>query len=80
MAVQKSRVTRSKRGMRRSHDHVTGPTLAIDQLTGETHRRHCMTKDGYYRGRQVIKPKKINLPAEENAQTENSDSAGTDSN
>lgn len=57
MAVQKSRVTRSRRNMRRSHDALTGPTLSIDKTTGETHRRHYITADGYYRGRQVIIPK-----------------------
>lgn len=59
MAVQKSRVTRSKRGMRRAHDSLTGPTLSIDQTTGEAHRRHHITKDGYYRGKQVIQPKPL---------------------
>lgn len=54
MAVQKSRKTRSKRGMRRSHDALRGPTLASDQTTGETHRRHHISVDGYYRGKQVI--------------------------
>lgn len=54
MAVQKSRKSRSKRGMRRSHDFLTTPTLSIDETTGETHLRHHMTKDGYYRGRQVL--------------------------
>ncbi len=57
MAVQKSRVTRSKRGMRRAHDGLTEPTLSIDQTSGETHRRHRVSPDGYYRGRQIIKPK-----------------------
>ena len=59
MAVQKSRVTRSKRGMRRAHNALTGPTLSTDKVSGETHQRHNMTKDGYYRGRQVIAPKPI---------------------
>lgn len=54
MAVQKSRVTRSRRGMRRSHDGLTKPTLAIDAATGETHRRHHISPEGYYKGRQVI--------------------------
>lgn len=57
MAVQKSRVTRSRRNMRRSHDALIGPTLSIDKTTGETHRRHHITADGYYRGQQVIIPK-----------------------
>ncbi|MGB1580534.1 MAG: 50S ribosomal protein L32 [Nevskiales bacterium] len=57
MAVQKNRKTRSKRDMRRSHDALGKSTLSIDPTTGETHRRHHVTADGYYRGRQVIAPK-----------------------
>ena len=54
MAVQKSRKTPSRRGMRRSHDALSGPTLSTDPTSGETHRRHHVTADGYYRGRKVI--------------------------
>jgi len=54
MAVQKSRKTPSRRGMRRSHDALKGPTLAVDSTTGETHMRHHVTADGYYRGRKVV--------------------------
>lgn len=54
MAVQKSRVPRSRRGMRRSHDALTNETLSIDAATGETHRRHHVSPEGYYKGRQVI--------------------------
>ncbi len=54
MAVGQARTTRSRRNQRRSHDKVSKPTLSIDQETGETHRRHHITADGYYRGRQVI--------------------------
>lgn len=54
MAVQKSRKSPSKRGMRRSHDCVAKPTLSVDPTTGETHRRHQITADGYYRGRKVL--------------------------
>lgn len=54
MAVQKSRVTRSKRGMRRAHDGLTKATLSIDAATGETHRRHHVSPQGYYKGRQII--------------------------
>lgn len=56
MAVQKSRKTRSARGMRRSHDALTTPAFSIDPTSGETHLRHHITADGYYRGKQVIKP------------------------
>lgn len=54
MAVQKSRKTPSRRGMRRAHDKLTGPTLSIDSTTGATHRRHHVTIDGHYRGRKVF--------------------------
>jgi large subunit ribosomal protein L32 len=54
MAVQKSRKTPSKRGMRRSHDALSKPTLSIEPTSGETHRRHHISADGYYRGRKVI--------------------------
>ena len=57
MAVQKSRVTRSRRGMRRAHDQLSKPTLSVDSATGETHRRHHISPDGYYKGRQVIAQK-----------------------
>ena len=54
MAVQKSRKTPSRRGMRRSHDALDKPTLSIDPTTGETHRRHHVTSDGFYRGKKVL--------------------------
>lgn len=54
MAVQKSKVTRARRGQRRSHDALKNPTLSIDSTTGETHRRHHVSADGFYRGKQVI--------------------------
>lgn len=57
MAVQKSRKTPSTRGMRRSHDALTAAATSVDKTSGETHRRHHVTKDGFYRGRQVIAPK-----------------------
>ena len=54
MAVQKSKVSRARRGQRRSHDALTSKTLAQDPLTGEMHLRHHMTPDGFFKGRQVI--------------------------
>ncbi len=54
MAVQQNRKTRSKRGMRRSHDALGGPTLSVDPTTGEKHRRHHVSADGFYRGRKVV--------------------------
>jgi len=54
MAVQKSKKSRRNRGHRRSHDALTTPALSIDPTSGETHLRHHITADGYYRGRKVI--------------------------
>lgn len=60
MAVQKSRKSPSKRGMRRAHDALTGPTLSVDSTSGELHRRHHMTPTGYYRGRKIIQQSTAN--------------------
>lgn len=57
MAVPQNRKTPSKRGMRRAHDALTGSTLSVDQTSGETHRRHHVSADGYYKGRKVIASK-----------------------
>lgn len=57
MAVQQNRKTPSRRGMRRSHDALSGPTLSVEPTTGETHRRHHISDDGFYRGRKVVADK-----------------------
>jgi large subunit ribosomal protein L32 len=57
MAVANSRRTPSTRGMRRAHDSLTTVQLSTDPTSGEVHRRHHVTKDGYYRGRKVIDTK-----------------------
>jgi len=44
----------TRRGMRRAHDALKQPTLSTDPVSGETHLRHHVTPDGYYRGRKVI--------------------------
>lgn len=54
MAVQKSRKTPSRRGMRRAHDSLSETTLSVEPTTGEIHRRHHISADGFYRGRKVI--------------------------
>lgn len=54
MAVQQNKKSRSRRDMRRSHDKLSGPTMSVDKVSGESHLRHNLTKDGYYRGRKVI--------------------------
>ena len=54
MAVQQNKKSRSRRDMRRAHDGLRGPALSEDPTTGEIHRRHHMTADGFYRGRRVV--------------------------
>lgn len=56
MAVQKNKVSRSKRGMRRSHDSLDAAhvALTVDPTSGETHRRHHVSADGFYRGKKVV--------------------------
>ena len=54
MAVQKSRKTRSKRGMRRAHDALSAATVSTDSVTGERALRHHVTADGFYRGQKVV--------------------------
>ncbi len=55
MAVQQNHTSRSKRDMRRSHDALSAAALTVDQTSKEVHMRHCVTADGYYRGKKVIK-------------------------
>ncbi len=54
MAVQQNKKTRSRRGMRRAHDSLSSATLSVDATTGEKHRRHHVTADGFYRGKKVV--------------------------
>jgi len=57
MAVQTSKKSRAKRGTRRAHDALKAPAFSIDSSSGETHLRHHISPDGYYRGQQVVVPK-----------------------
>lgn len=59
MAVQQRRKTPSRRNMRRAHDSLSTAALSIEPTTGETHRRHHISPDGFYRGRQVIKQDEV---------------------
>ena len=65
MAVQQNRKTRSKRDMRRSHDALSSAALSIEPTTGETHRRHHVSADGFYRGRKVIETKVVEESGDE---------------
>lgn len=57
MAVQQNRKSRAKRGTRRAHDGLKSSSLSIEPTTGETHLRHHVSPDGYYRGRKVVDSK-----------------------
>jgi len=53
MAVQKSKKTRSRIGMRRSHDALNSNSLSTDPVSGEKHLRLNMSADGFYKGRLI---------------------------
>jgi large subunit ribosomal protein L32 len=57
MAVQQNKKSPSKRGMHRSHNALSVPGIAVEPTTGETHLRHHVSPNGFYRGRQVLKNK-----------------------
>ena len=56
MAVPKSKITRSRRGMRRSHDSLSSDAFVESKDTGELHRPHHIDlKTGMYRGKEYLK-------------------------
>jgi large subunit ribosomal protein L32 len=57
MAVQQNKKSPSKRGMRRAHDFLTTPGIAVEPTTGEIHLRHHISPNGIYRGKKIIKSK-----------------------
>ena len=57
MAVQQNKKSPSKRGMHRSHNALNVPGIAVEPTTGETHMRHHISPNGFYRGRKVLKTK-----------------------
>ncbi len=57
MAVQQNKKSPSKRGMHRAHDFLTDPPLAVEPITGEVHRRHHISPNGFYRGKKVVQTK-----------------------
>ena len=67
MAVQKSKKSRSRRDMRRSHDSLSPTAIASDVTTGTKHLRHHISKDGFYRGKEIFTPK-VKKPKEETTQ------------
>ena len=57
MPVQQNKKTPSKRGMRRTHDALSNPPLALEPTTGDLHLRHHISPTGNYRGKKVIRTK-----------------------
>lgn len=57
MAVQQNKRSPSQRNMRRAHDGVTDAPLAVEPTTGEVHRRHHISPNGYYRGKKIVQTK-----------------------
>ena len=61
MAVPKSKITKSRRGMRRSHDAIYNDAFVENKDTGELHRPHHIDlKTGMYNGKQILKIKTKN--------------------
>lgn len=57
MAVQQNKKSPSRRNMRRSHDSLGKPPIALEPATGEVHRRHHVSPSGFYRGKRVVPSK-----------------------
>ena len=55
MAVHQNKKSPSRRNMRRMHDRLSAPPLAVEPTSGETHLRHHVSATGYYRGKKVVK-------------------------
>ncbi|HVJ10054.1 MAG TPA: 50S ribosomal protein L32, partial [Burkholderiales bacterium] len=55
MAVHQNKKSPSRRNMRRSHDRLGAPAIAVEPTSGETHLRHHISATGFYRGKKVIK-------------------------
>jgi large subunit ribosomal protein L32 len=55
MAVPRKKMSRMKRGMRRSADALRRPVYVEDKDSGELRRPHHIDlKSGKYRGRQIL--------------------------
>ena len=67
MAVQKSKVSRARKGARRSHNALKNKQLSVDPVTGEKHLRHHMGPDGFYKGKKVLEIKTKEEQSEEDS-------------
>ena len=55
MAVPKKKTSKSKKGMRRSHDHVAVPNVILCKCGEPTLPHRICPSCGEYKGRQVLK-------------------------
>ena len=76
MAVPRTKVTKSKRGMRRSTDFLKSQAYVEDKSTGELHRPHHLDlKTGMYRGKQILVKKSKKEEVAETSATVNTEEA-----
>ncbi|WMC20268.1 MAG: 50S ribosomal protein L32 [Enterobacteriaceae bacterium PSpyr] len=54
MAVPKHKISRSKKGKRRSHNKLKNKLLSTDIKTGEIHLRHHITNKKFYKGKKIL--------------------------
>lgn len=47
-------MSNSRRDKRRTHYKGVAPATTVDATSGETHLRHRVTADGYYKGKHVF--------------------------
>lgn len=56
MAVQQRRVSKSRKGMRRAHDHLEVQTTTVCKNCGASIKPHRVCNNcGYYKNKQIIK-------------------------
>ena len=59
MAVPKRKTSKSRRNKRRSHHKIKSANVIEDKKSGEFRLSHHIDlKTGFYKGRQVLEPKK----------------------
>ena len=56
MAVQQNKKSKSRKGMRRSHDHVAVPNVVYCQCGEPSISHRACPSCGKYKGRQVVAP------------------------
>jgi large subunit ribosomal protein L32 len=54
MPNPKRKMSNSRRDKRRTHYKGVAPATTVDATSGETHLRHRVTADGYYKGKHVF--------------------------